>query len=225
VSLANSALGIIGHMAGVDPLNDVPMTAPLIERMQAARAAGGGYAGMLAVRNDAQIGRAGHGAWYGGYAAKDGGISVGCLTPATRRAMRRVLGIEGQDIDDPQFNAADPGAAAFLEDLNERLRAAMRSRTVREWLELFAEAGVPAAPVNFPELLADDEQAAAVMVELDHPTNGRQRQAGPFFTMSRTPPRVQGPSPRVGEHTEELLRSAGYSAAEVTKLRGEGVIA
>ena len=161
---------------------------------------------------------------HGGYAAKDGGVSVGCLTPATRKAMRSALDIEGDDMDDPNFNAADPEHLALLDEVYERLRETMRTRTVREWLDLFAEHGVPAAPVQLPELLADDPQAALNVVALEHPANGRQVQAGPFFTMTGTPPEVQGSPPRAGEHNDELLAAAGYGADGIARLRDAGAI-
>jgi len=38
------------------------------------------------------------------------------------------------------------------------------------------------------------------------------------------PPAVDTPPPVLGEHTDELLRELGYSAAEIEALRSDGAI-
>ena len=78
--------------------------------------------------------------------------------------------------------------------------------------------------MQLPELLADDPQAALNVVAIEHPSNGRQVQAGPFFTMTGTPPEIRGPSPCAGEHNDDLLAAAGYGAAAIARLRSVGAI-
>jgi crotonobetainyl-CoA:carnitine CoA-transferase CaiB-like acyl-CoA transferase len=46
----------------------------------------------------------------------------------------------------------------------------------------------------------------------------------PVF-LHRTPAKVAAPSPLPGQHTREVLRSAGYAAAEVERLLAEGAAA
>ena len=50
------------------------------------------------------------------------------------------------------------------------------------------------------------------------------RSAGPPLPMSETPLAVQGPSPALGDHTDEVLDSLNYSSAEIAALREAGVI-
>ena len=50
------------------------------------------------------------------------------------------------------------------------------------------------------------------------------RVAGPALQMSETPLAVQGPSPALGQHNEEVLSSLGYSDAEIVAFRESGVI-
>ena len=47
--------------------------------------------------------------------------------------------------------------------------------------------------------------------------------AGPVAFDGRNVPEVPGSSPSLGEHTDELLRSAGYSAEAISVLRAKRV--
>jgi len=50
------------------------------------------------------------------------------------------------------------------------------------------------------------------------------RPAGFPFTMAGTPTRLRRPPPTLGQHTEEILGELGLEAAEIARLRGDGVI-
>jgi crotonobetainyl-CoA:carnitine CoA-transferase CaiB-like acyl-CoA transferase len=79
-----------------------------------------------------------------------------------------------------------------------------------EWVALAAEAGVPLQQVRTPEEALADEAliAEGAVVDVDHPEHGPLRQAGILYGLSATPGRVQGPVPRVGQHTEEIRTEA-----------------
>jgi len=61
-----------------------------------------------------------------------------------------------------------------------------------------------------------------MLVELDHPVAGRLRQARPAAQFSRTVPDLNHGAPLLGEHTEEVLREAGYDQAEIDALLADG---
>ena len=104
--------------------------------------------------------------------------------------------------------------------------ALYRTKTTEEWGQLFEKFGVPAGPVYFVEELFGHPQTAAngLEVEIEHPLLGHMRMVGPPFQMSETPLAPQGPSPMLGEHTDDVLAAAGYSESEVAALRESGVI-
>jgi len=60
--------------------------------------------------------------------------------------------------------------------------------------------------------------------EYDHPEVGRLTLPGSPLLFSRTPTRDVGPPPTLGQHTDEILRAAGYDEAELTDLRARKVI-
>jgi crotonobetainyl-CoA:carnitine CoA-transferase CaiB-like acyl-CoA transferase len=79
-------------------------------------------------------------------------------------------------------------------------------RTTQEWLTLFRELGIPAAPLRTPDELFDNEHLNAVgfFETVDSP-HGPLRFPGVPTWFSRTPGRVAGPAPELGADTREVL--------------------
>ncbi len=94
------------------------------------------------------------------------------------------------------------------------------------WLERLRSEGVVCAPVQgYPEVVEDPQVAANdLIIELDHPQFGRVRQVGIPVKLSRTPGAARSTAPEHGQHTEEVLRAAGYSWDEIGTLRAKGAI-
>jgi formyl-CoA transferase len=230
-STLRSAMSVTGGSTPImrEPVTDAVLREPMYELVRQVRARGGSYAEVLAARATGPRGNLGVAdsparLYYGSYVAKDGAVVLGSLTPANRAAARRAIGVEDEGADRPDFNAIDPDNQAMVRRMRERIRAIMRTRTVAEWVAAFRAEGAPVAPVNLPEELADDDHMGAFMVDVDDPLTGPQRQMGPILEMTATPPVVAGPAPLPGEHTDELLAAAGYSATEIQRLRETGVV-
>ena len=225
-SLLRSALFMQANAVMREPVTDAVSAQPMLQAVEEARAAGGSYADVVGLRQLARRLRASMRIFYGGYRARDGGLVLGALTPATRNSIRRILGLEGERSDDPDFDAADPENQAGVEAWLETVRARMAERPVAEWIEEFGAAGVPASAVQLPEELADDPQVLAegMMTELEHSVTGPQRVVGPIISMSKTPTEARLPAPALGEHTREVLTEFGFARAEVEALEAAGVI-
>ena len=225
-SLLRSALFLQANAVMREPVTDAVSAQPMLQAVEEARAAGGSYADVVGLRQLARRLRASLRIFYGGYRARDGGLVLGALTPATRNSIRRILGLEGERTDDPDFDASDPENQAATERWLSIVRARMAERPVAEWIEKFGAAGVPASAVQLPEELADDPQVLAegMMTELEHSVTGPQRVVGPIVTMSKTPTEARLPAPALGEHTREVLTEFGFARAEVEALEAAGVI-
>ena len=79
-------------------------------------------------------------------------------------------------------------------------------RTTAEWLELFRELEIPAAPIQTPDELFDDPHLNAVgMFETIDTPHGPTRFPGVPTWFSRTPGCVAGPAPELGADTADIL--------------------
>jgi crotonobetainyl-CoA:carnitine CoA-transferase CaiB-like acyl-CoA transferase len=74
-------------------------------------------------------------------------------------------------------------------------------------------------------LLADPHLVATGFLGWEtHPTEGRVRALAPSSRWLGTPPASQCPAPRLGEHSAEVLRDAGFPDDEIAALAASGVL-
>ena len=86
-------------------------------------------------------------------------------------------------------------------------------------------AGVPCGPINDLAQVFDNEQVRArgLRIELERDDAGPVPMVGSPLKMSATPPSYRLPPPRLGEHTEQVLREVlGYDAAAIAAVTGAG---
>ncbi len=157
---------------------------------------------------------------YRPYECADGWVSLGALEPKFWQAWCQ--GVEREDLVPKQFEA--PGSDAHAE-----VCAVFKGRTRSEW-ELFStEHDCCLEPVLELDEALDSElvRAREMVVELDQPGAERAvRQLGIPVKLTRTPgEHARLPGPALGEHTEEVLAAAGYSASQIADLLAEGVAA
>jgi formyl-CoA transferase len=88
------------------------------------------------------------------------------------------------------------------------------------------EADTCTAPVYaISELVSDPNLLHRQMiVEVDHPKQGRMKQTGIMVKLSETPGRITHVDPQPGDFSEAVLGGAGYSPAEIAELRAAGVV-
>ncbi|WP_243030815.1 CaiB/BaiF CoA transferase family protein [Thermus altitudinis] len=121
----------------------------------------------------------------------------------------------------------NPQRVEAREEVVEALFAVLRTQPRAYWLQRCKEAGIPAAPVNdLAEAFQDPQaQARGAIWTLSHPLLGLlPTLANPLRFLSRTPAKPSLPPPLLGEHTEEVLRKAGYAPEEVARLVEKGVV-
>src|SRR6266699_708331 len=105
--------------------------------------------------------------------------------------------------------------------VRERLAAIFASRAQREWAELFARADCCVSPIlTLDEALANEQLRARGMSVVE---DGLRQLASPV-KFSEFEFSIERPAPESGEHTDEILREAGYGDAEIEVLRKSGAI-
>ena len=149
----------------------------------------------------------------------DGYITVGSLSDSEWRGLCDVIA-RPEWIDDPRFktpSARSHNAAERLTLVGEILAAGHS----QDWLDRLDAADVPCAPVlKRADVINNVQVINNELIETLHqPTLGTVRQARPAARFDRTPARIAGPAPRIGEHTDAILAEAGYSATEIQQIK------
>lgn len=113
-------------------------------------------------------------------------------------------------------------------ELLPQLQAALMNRGRAEWLEQFAEVGVPAAAVNtLPEALTDGQvQARGMVGTMQHGKIGEFEMIQSPFGPSQVGTDARRAPPLLGEHTREILeQELGLSGEDVAEVMAEGAAA
>jgi len=119
------------------------------------------------------------------------------------------------------FSVRDPvKRASNIDKIYDRMSEIAITRTTAEWEELLLSIDVPHAAFARITEVAEQPHLAAVglFVDIEHPTEGRIRQARPPVRFSESPAGIRRMAPRLGEHTREVLREAGYPDADIDAL-------
>jgi alpha-methylacyl-CoA racemase len=158
---------------------------------------------------------------YRPYACAGGGwVALAALEPRFWAAFCR--GVEREDLLGQQFEAPGGDAHAALEEI-------FAARTRAEWERFASEVECCLEPVlGLDETLRSEQVAArGMVVGLDQPGVPEPvRQLATPVRLSRTPAEPNRlPGPALGEHTEAVLRAAGYGAAQVAELLRTGAVA
>jgi CoA:oxalate CoA-transferase len=144
------------------------------------------------------------------YRAGDRRLFVGALH---RKWFVKLCGIIGapQLADDPRF-ASQLSQVEHADELISAIEARLATRPAAEWEAEFVQAGLPASVVRtLQETLAHPHlRTRGTLQPVDVPELGRSLDVvGAGFRFEHDQPAFQGPVPRLGEHTAEVLAELG----------------
>jgi crotonobetainyl-CoA:carnitine CoA-transferase CaiB-like acyl-CoA transferase len=135
--------------------------------------------------------------------------------------------LEREDLArDPRF-ATNEARVGNREELTELLDALFVQRSMSDWSERLARAGVPCGPVNDISQAFDDPQVIhrGLRVQLEHPLAGLMDTVANPVRLSASAASYTLPPPLLGEHTDEVLqRLLGMTVNEIEALRRARVV-
>ena len=165
-------------------------------------------------------------AGYRTYQTKDSTIMIGAWTNRQLSRLMNVLGEKDRAEEILSVRRKDIGK--YIQNDTALIEAHIRTKTADEWEAVLNEAHVPAARVRTIDEAVDSEQIQSRKGLQTMVQNGLQglpaRLPVSGFAYEHGSPTVDRPPPRLGEHTEEVLKDLGYSDEEVASMREAGVV-
>jgi crotonobetainyl-CoA:carnitine CoA-transferase CaiB-like acyl-CoA transferase len=157
------------------------------------------------------------------YATRDGHLCVLVYNNKQWKAFLEAIG-RPELIADRRFST-QANRAVHIGEIYDFLAGLMKERTTAEWMALLEKADIPVSPMNSVEdVVSDPHLTASGFFEAeDHPSEGRVRAMRTPTDWSDSRPEAQRPAPRLGQHSGEVLREAGYSDTEIAELARRGV--
>jgi crotonobetainyl-CoA:carnitine CoA-transferase CaiB-like acyl-CoA transferase len=157
------------------------------------------------------------------YATKDGHLCVLVYNNKQWKSFLEAIG-RPELMADKRFST-QAKRAEHIGEIYDFLAGLLKQRTTAEWLALLEAADIPVSRINSVEdVVSDPHLTASGFFALQE--RGREGQLRSMRTptdWSDSPPEALRPAPRLGEHSAEVLREAGYSDREIAALAQRGV--
>lgn len=165
------------------------------------------------------------------YPTKDGRWIQGAVNAYDKEYSRICRLVGRPDLEEDEryntFEKVKENPRPFIQELDK----AFRQKTADEWVAIFNEADLPFDKEMLWEEILEDPQAwgddvlCRVEGYPEHETLGTARtlvRSPVKFRNMGLPPYEKGP--RIGEHTDQILKMAGYSPEEIRVLREKGAV-
>ncbi|MBW2056728.1 MAG: CoA transferase [Deltaproteobacteria bacterium] len=159
------------------------------------------------------------------YATKDGYIYLAIGNERQWNTLVSMAEFKHLAREQYQTNA---GRIADVQELNREIEKVTKTKTTREWIDIFVRATIPVAKVNNIDEVTQDPHIRDVLIRSEDPVTGTRLTLSPppvttdylrsvDFTLSFPP--------RFGGHNEEIYGGVlGYSAEQLRNLRERQII-
>lgn len=157
--------------------------------------------------------------YYSVYKTKDGRyLSIGTIEPKFWQKMCRLIDLP--ELESRQFDFAHSA------EIKEKLAAAFAGKNQAEWLELIGKDEFCVTPIRTLQEALDSslttEQSQMLVTKKED--FGNYTYVKSAAKLSDTPGTIRKRAPYLGEHTQEVLESAGYTKEEIAAMHEKGEI-
>jgi crotonobetainyl-CoA:carnitine CoA-transferase CaiB-like acyl-CoA transferase len=157
------------------------------------------------------------------FRARGGYIVLAVLTEKQFVSLMKTLG-RADALADPRFK--DWAARTANEPaLREIIEAALAADDPKSWEARLTAADVPCGSIwKIDEIVKHPQLEHRDVLQTIDSRYGPMRLVGAGFRLEHGSPGLDREPPTLGEHTDEILKEAGYAAEEIERLRREAVI-
>jgi len=157
------------------------------------------------------------------FKTKDGWIVLAVMTDPQFQRLMKVLGQEAA-LADPRF-VDWPTRIKNNTALHAIVEEAMKGETSATWIERFTKNDIPAGRVHsIPETAQLDLFQHRTVLQTVETEHGPIKVIGSGFRLEHGGGSVERPPATLGQHTDEVLGEAGYSAVEIAEMRSAKVV-
>ncbi len=160
----------------------------------------------------------------GVFATADGHINIAATGAAIYERFCEVM--QRPDwLTDERFRS--PGVRSKNRDaMNAEIEAITVGRSSEAWIKAFNDAGVPAGYIYSIDEVFNDPQVKHLQMAspVHHPELGDISLVAQPVTLSDAPFRIRSATPKLGEHTDEVLSAIGYTDGEIEQFRLDEVV-
>ncbi len=160
----------------------------------------------------------------GVFKTRDGLINIATTGGQMWQRFCRTIGAEAM-AQKPEYRTAE-ARSKHRDALNAEIESHLKDRSSAEWIERLNDAGVPCGPIYSIDQVFADPQVRHLGIAQD--VAGKHKQAlrlvGQPVSLSRTPSRLAARPPKLGEHTDAVLKEFGFKPREIAALHKAGAV-
>jgi len=159
----------------------------------------------------------------GRFQAKGSYLVLAVLTEPQFQRLMTELG-RPDALADPRFKDWASRTTNFPA-LQEVIESALARDDAKTWEERLTKADVPCSAIwKIEEIVKHPQLESRDVLQSVDSKFGPMHLVGSGFRFAHDGPGIDQPPPALGEHTDEILRAAGYTSEDIEKLRAGGAV-